>query len=144
VERGAACDPVQTPADVLKATLGRQTSDGILDIAGRKLRTHHRRGAAGVRRACTCGCTEAIQAVFEAHQETDRIEYVDGAVDDMVYFVRRHVERIDEYRAFAAGVMELVNQARKSSPELKPIRRHRGNSARDTAGIRNQRENIKT
>ena len=57
---------VATPVDIMKATLGRQTCDPILDIGGRKLRTHHRRGGAGVRRACTCGCTEAIQAVFEA------------------------------------------------------------------------------
>lgn len=145
VERGATGDPVQTPADILKATLGRPTSDGILDIAGRKLRTHHRRGAAGVRRACTCGCTEAIQAVFEAHQETDRSEYVDGAVDDMVFFVRRHVERLDEYRALAAGVMELVNQTRKSSPELKPYLDGIEATVRQIPQeYENQRENIKT
>jgi len=145
VERGATGDSVAAPADILKATLGRPTSDRILDIAGRKLRTHHRRGAAGIRRACTCGCTEAIQTVFEAREEVEKQEYVHGAVDDMVYFVRRHVERIDEYRAFAAGVMEFVNQARKSSPELKPFLDGIEATVREIPQeYENQRENIKT
>ncbi len=145
VERGAIGDPIQAPADVLKATLGRPTSDGILDIAGRKLRTHHRRGAAGIRRACTCGCTEAIQTVFEAHEEVEKQEYVHGTVDDMVYFVRRHVERIDEYRAFAADMMEFVNQARKSAPDLKPFLDGVEATVREIPQeYENQRENIKT
>lgn len=145
VDRGAAGDSVLAPTDVLKTTLGRQTANRILDIAGRKLRTHHRRGAAGVRRACTCGCTEAIQAIFEAHQEADRSEYVDGAVDDMVYFVRRHVERLNEYRAFAADLMEFIDQARKSSPELKPFLDGIEATTREIPQeYENQRENMKT
>ncbi|MHC4677793.1 MAG: hypothetical protein ACYTEK_03765 [Planctomycetota bacterium] len=111
---------VRTPVDIMKATLGRQTCDKVLDIPGRKLRTHHRRGSAGVRRACTCGCTDAIEAVFKAGEEVEKQEYVNGAVDDMVYFVRRHMERIDEYQIFARTMMEYLNQTRKSSPALKP------------------------
>src|SRR5205823_1165816 len=38
----------RTPVDIMKATLGRPMCDPILDIAGRKLRTHHRRGGDGV------------------------------------------------------------------------------------------------
>jgi len=56
---------VSTPVDIMKDTLGRQTSDIILDLPGRMLRSHHRRGSAGVRRAATCGCTAAIEAVFK-------------------------------------------------------------------------------
>ncbi|MEK7995937.1 MAG: hypothetical protein AAB403_19225, partial [Planctomycetota bacterium] len=111
---------VSAPVDVIKATLGRQMSDRILDLPGRKLRTHHRRGAAGIRRACTCGCTEAIEAVFKAGEEVAKAEYVNEAVDDMVYFVRRHVERLDEYQAFARNLLQYLNQTRKSSPDLKP------------------------
>ncbi len=145
VDRGAAADSVLAPTDILKATLGRQTSSRILDIAGRKLRTHHRRGAAGVRRACTCGCTEAIQAVFEAHEEVQRSEYVGGALEDMVYFVRRHVERLNEYRAFAADMIEFVNQARKSAPDLKPFLDRIEATVREIPQeYENQRENIKT
>src|SRR5437016_3340684 len=54
---------VSSPVDILKATLGRPTSDSILDIPGRKLRTHHRRGGAGVHRACTCAGPDASHAV---------------------------------------------------------------------------------
>ena len=110
---------VSTPVDIMKATLGRQACETILDLPGRRLRTHHRRGAAGVRRACTCGGTEAIQAVFEAGQEVERKEYVAGAVDDMMYFVTRHVERIDEYRAFANDMIEFLETSRRSSADSK-------------------------
>ena len=112
---------VSTPVDIIKATLGRQASDTILDLPGRKLRTHHRRGSAGIRRACTCGCTEAMQAVFEAGEEVQRKEYVEGAVDDMVYFVTRHMERINEYQDFANSMMEFLSLARKSNADLKPF-----------------------
>jgi len=112
---------VSTPVDVMKATLGRQACNSILDVAGRKLRTHHRRGAAGVRRACTCGCTAAIEAVFKAGEEVMRREYVEEAVEDMVYFVRAHLERIDEYRSFAEGLIEFLRGPGSSSPELKPF-----------------------
>ena len=110
---------VSTPVDILKATLGRPMCDTILDLPGRKLRTHHRRGAAGVRRACTCGCTEAIQAVFDAGQEVQRKEYVVEAVEDMVYFVTRHVGRIGEYQDFARDILKFLHQTRKSNPGLK-------------------------
>jgi hypothetical protein len=112
---------VSTPVDIMKATLGRQTCDSILDLAGRKLRTHHRRDAAGIRRACTCGCTEAIEAVFKAGEESDRRGYVEGAVEDMVYFVRQHVERINEYRAFADDMIKFLHATGISSAELKPF-----------------------
>jgi len=113
-------DSVLTPVDIMKETLGRQMADAILDAPGRKLRTHHRRGAEGVRRACTCGCTEAIQAVFDAGQEAQRKEYVEGAVDDMVFFVTQHMGRIGEYQAFARDMMEFLNQSRRSAGDLKP------------------------
>ena len=111
---------ITTPVDVLKQTLGRQACESILDFPGRVLRTHHRRGAEGIHRACTCGCTEAIEAVFKAGQQVQRKAYVIGAVDDMLYFVRRHVERIDEYRAFAEYMMEYLVATGKSAPDLKP------------------------
>jgi len=110
---------VSTPVDVMKATLGRQTCDSILDLAGRKLRTHHRRGAVGIRRACTCGCTEAIEAVFKAGQEVEKKEYIEEAVGDMVYFVTRHVDRLNEYRAFADDMIKFLRTAESSGPELK-------------------------
>ncbi len=121
LERQGTPVSVSTPVDIMKAALGRQTCDAILDISGRKLRTHHRRAGEGVRRAATCGCTEAIQAVFDAGQEVNKKVYVAGAVDDMVYFVRRHVERINEYQDFAGDMMEYLNMAGQSSADLKPF-----------------------
>ena len=111
----------RTPVDMMKATLGRAMCDPILDIAGRKLRTHHRRGGDGVHRACTCGCTEAIQAVFEKGEEGARKNYIREALDDMKYFVHCHVARIDEYRHFAEDLIKYLQAQGSASPELKPF-----------------------
>jgi hypothetical protein len=119
VERRDTPASITMPVDILKATLGRPACDSILDLPGRKLRTHHRRGAEGVRRACTCGCTEALQAVFDARQEVEKRDYVAGAVGDMVYFVTRHMERLNEYLAFANDMTAYLRSARTSAPELK-------------------------
>lgn len=108
-----------TPTDVLRETLGRPAADPILDVAGRKLRTHHRRGGNGVRRACTCGCTEAIQAVFEKGEEVSKQSYITDAIDDMIFFVQCHVQRIDEYRGFADRTLSFLKQKSESSPDLK-------------------------
>ena len=110
---------IQTPAEIMQEALGRPMSEPILDIAGRKLHTHHRRGGEGVRRACTCGCTEVIQAVFEAGQEVARKDDVQGAIDDMIYFVQRHMGRIDEYRRFADDLIKFLRAKAAAAPELK-------------------------
>lgn len=112
---------VLTPADILKATLGRAESELILDVAGRKLRTHHRRGPDGTRRACTCGCTEVIQAVFEKGEEASKKAYIQEAIDDMIFFVRCHVERIDEYRDFASNTVKFLKAEARSTPDLQPV-----------------------
>ena len=112
---------ISTPVDILKATLGRDTSEAMLDLPGRKLRTHHRRDGEGVRRSCTCGCTEVIQAIFEAGEEVEQKPHIVAALDDMVYFVERHVERIDEYQHFAEGTLQLLRATRSSHPELQPF-----------------------
>ena len=120
LERKDTPTSVLSPVDIMKATLGRQTCDAILDLPGRKLRTHHRRGGQGVRRACTCGCTEAIQTVFDAGQEVQKKEYVEGAIGDMVYFVTQHMERIGEYQDLAREMTEFLNQTRQTAADLKP------------------------
>jgi hypothetical protein len=137
--------PVSSPVEILKATLGRQACDSILDLPGRKLRTHHRRGAEGIRRACTCGCTEAIEAVFSEGKEVEKSQYVEGAVGDMVYFVTRHMARIDEYRAFADDTLKYIRAAGKSSPELKPYLDNLEQIAAQIPGqYEVQKENIKS
>ena len=113
---------IATPVDILKATLGRPMSEAIMDPAGRTLRTHHRRGGDGVHRACTCGYTEAIEAVFKVGEETGKKQFIAEAIDDMIFFVRCHVERIGEYQKFADEMTkELKSKELKSkaAPELK-------------------------
>ena len=116
IEGQGTPDSILTPVDILKSTLGRPAADSILDVAGRKLRTHHRRGGDGVRRACTCGCTDVIQAVFTAGEEESRKEEVADALEDMMFFVQQHVARIDEYRKFAGELNGLLQA--KHTPEL--------------------------
>ena len=145
LERKKTPVSVSTPVDIMKGTLGRQTCDTILDVAGRKLRTHHRRGRQGIRRAATCGCTAAIQVVFEAGEEAEKKEYVSEAVDDMVYFVTRHMERINEYQDFAGNMIEFLNLTRKSSPDLQPFLDSMESIAQEIIREYNrQKENIKT
>ncbi len=110
---------ISTPADILKVSLGRETADVILDSTGRKLRTHHRRGGDGVHRACTCGCTEAIEAIFQAKEELAKKEDVRQALGDMNFFVECHVQRIDEYRRFADDLIAYLRTAGGGSAELK-------------------------
>ncbi|HXP61281.1 MAG TPA: hypothetical protein VN829_12370 [Dongiaceae bacterium] len=112
---------VSTPVDIMEATLGREVCGPILDVTGRQLRTHHRRGADGVRRACTCGCTEAIQAVFAAGEEGAKTDYIEGALGDMVFFVHRHVERINQYIRFAEDMIAFLQAKESELPALKPF-----------------------
>jgi len=136
---------VSTPVDILKDTLGRPTCDAILDLPGRVMRTHHRRGAEGVRRACTCGGTEAIQAVFKAGEEVRKREYVNEIVDDMVFFVTQHMARIDEYQDLAGDVLKFLNQRRKSNPELKSYLDAMSSIAQEiTQDYNRARDNMKT
>ncbi len=111
---------ISTPVEIMRASLGRLVADPILDVVGRKLRTHHRRGGEGVHRACTCGCTEAIQAVFEAGEEVARKDDIQGDLEDMVYFVHHHVDRINEYRRFADDLIQFFKVNKTASPELGP------------------------
>ncbi len=136
---------VSTPADIIKATLGRQMSDSILDPTGRKLRTHHRRGGDGVHRACTCGCTEAIQAVFESRQELAKQEYIKEALGDMKFFVECHVERIEEYQRFAGDMIQFLKSKASSTPDLKPYLENLQTLAEQIHQEYNvQKENMKT
>jgi hypothetical protein len=135
---------VLTPVDVLKATLGRPMAESIVDVEGRKLRTHHGAAGSNVHRACTCGYTEAIQGVFEKGQECDQKQFVDESIQDMIYFVRRHLQRIDEYRAFATSLTEYLHATAKSNPELKEYLDDLEQTVQQIpAEYENQKENMK-
>jgi hypothetical protein len=83
------------------------------------LRTHHGAAGSNVHRACTCGYTEAIQAVFEKGEELDRKPFINESIEDMIYFVQRHLERIDEYRNFSRELTSFVQSRAKGNPDLK-------------------------
>ena len=119
LERKGTPASVSAPVDIMKETLGRQACDAILDLPGRKLRSHHRRPSLGIPGVATCACTAAIEVVFKAGQEVEKKDYVTATVDDMVYFVTRHVERIGEYQDFAREMMSFLNLKSKSHPDLK-------------------------
>ena len=109
---------VSAPVDIIKETLGRPACDTILDLPGRVLRTHHRRPGITASFACTCGFTEDLEKICKEGQEVEKKELVKEIVDDMVFFVTRHVERISEYQKFAHDMVDFLNLKRKSNPAL--------------------------
>lgn len=111
---------ITTPVDILQATLGRPMAEAILDPAGRTLRTHHRRGGESVHRACTCGYTEAIQEVFKAGEETGKKQFIADAIEDMIFFIRCHLERIAEYQRFADDLTKHLRASSQGAADLKP------------------------
>lgn len=145
LERKGAPASVSAPVDIMQQALGRQTCDAILDLPGRKLRSHHRRPNLGLHGVATCACTAAIEVVFKAGQEVEKKDYIIETVDDMVYFVTRHVERLGEYQDFARGMISFLNLKAKSNPDLKPFLDSMETIAQKIPQEYNgQKENIKT
>jgi len=119
LERKGTPTSVSAPVDIMKETLGRQACDAILDIPGRKLRTHHRRPGVTIPSACICDFIEyVLEPIFKEGQEVEKKELVEETVDDMVYFVTRHVKRINEYWEFTHDMVDFLNLERKSHPDL--------------------------
>ncbi|MFC1635204.1 hypothetical protein ACFL5Z_10200, partial [Planctomycetota bacterium] len=122
LERKGTPVSISAPVDIMKETLGRQACDMILDLQGRVLRTHHRRPGITRADACTCDFTEIVlEPIFREGQEVDKRELVEETVDDMVFFVTRIRERINEHRDFARDMIEFLNRKRESNPDLKPF-----------------------
>jgi len=76
LERNGTPASVSAPVDVMKDTLGRQVCSAVLDLEGRRLRSHRRKDA--VIGAATCGVTNGMQPVFDAGKEVERKEYIHG------------------------------------------------------------------
>jgi len=117
LERKGTPSSVSTPVDVMKDTLGGQVCSTLLDVEGRRLRSHIRKDA--VIGAATCEVTDGMQPVFEAGEEVQRKEYIHGGVDDMVYFIARQRQRIEEYQDFAGRMMDYLDKTGKARPDLK-------------------------
>jgi len=143
LERKGTPASVTTPVDIMKATLGRQLCRSILDVEGRRLRSHIRKDA--VIGAATCEVTDGMQPVFEAGEEVARKEYLHGGVDDMVYFIARQRQRVEEYQEFAGRMLDCLDRTGKSRPDLKPFLEDMRTITREIIQLRErERENMKT
>ncbi|TKJ37503.1 MAG: hypothetical protein CEE38_08385 [Planctomycetes bacterium B3_Pla] len=143
LERKGTPASVLTPVDIMKDTLGGQTCSAVLDLEGRRPRSHRRKDA--VIGAATCGVTDGMQPVFDAGKEAERKEYIHGGVDDMVYFITRQRQRINEYQAFAGRMIKYLDRTGKARPDLKPfIDNIRAITQEIIQEHDRQRENMKT
>jgi len=143
LERKGTPASVETPVDIMKDTLGRQVCSAVLDVEGRRLRSHRRKEA--VIGAATCEVTDAMQPIFDAGKEVDRKEYICGGVDDMVYFVARQKQRINEYQAFAGRMMKYLDRTSRARPDLEQFTDNmRAITQEIIREHERQRENMKT
>jgi hypothetical protein len=125
LERRGTPVSVSTPVDIMKEALGMQACETIIDLPGRALRTHHRRPGGTIweaYEAYVCGFLDGVlNPIFEKGQEVENKELVEETVDDIVFFVKQHIERIREYQEFMHDMMKYLNLSRKSNPDLKPF-----------------------
>jgi hypothetical protein len=122
LERRGTPVSVSAPVDIMKEALGRQACETIIDLPGRALRIHHRRPGVTIPEACVCGFIDnVLREIFEKGQEVEKKELVEETVDDMLFFVKRHLERISEYQEFTHDMISFLNLKRKSNPDLKPF-----------------------
>ena len=143
LERKGTPASVSTPVDIMKDTLGWQACSAVLDLEGRRPRSHRRKDA--VIGAATCGVTNGMQPVFDEGNEVERKEYIQGGVDDMVYFITRQRQRINEYQAFAGRMMKYLDQTGRARPDLKPFMdKMRAITQEIIQEHDRQRENLKT
>jgi hypothetical protein len=120
LERRGTPVSVSAPVDIMKETLGGQVCGTILDLPGRVLRTYHRRP--GLDHDGVCELVERVlEPLFEKGQEVEKNELVEETVDDLVFYVTRERERINEYQEFVHDLIDFVNLKRKSNPDLKPF-----------------------
>jgi hypothetical protein len=143
LERKGTPSSVSTPVDIMKDTLGGQVCSSVLDVKGRRLRSHIRKDA--VIGAATCEVTDGMQPVFEAGKEVEQKEYIHGGVDDMVYFIARQRQRIEEYQDFAGRMMDYLDKTGRARPDLKMfIDEMRAITREIIEQHDRQRENLKT
>jgi len=120
VERSVETPPwVIAPVDVLRKCLTEGEFKAVFDEEGREMRSLRREHAAIG--AATCGVTSAIEKVFKAGEETEKREYIMGGVDDMIYFIKKQRERIEEYVDFARSLIDYLKAVRVSKPQLVPV-----------------------
>ncbi len=143
LERKDTPASVSMPVDVMKDTLGGQLCSALLDAEGRQLRSHTRKDA--VIGAATCPVTDGMQPVFEAGKEVEKKDYIYGGVEDMVHFVTRQRQRVEEYQDFAGRMMAYLDETGKAQPDLKTFIDQMRTTAQEIIQQYNsQKENMKT
>ncbi|HGE71335.1 TPA: hypothetical protein ENX78_10900 [Candidatus Poribacteria bacterium] len=117
LERNGTPTSILTPVDIIKATLGPDTSENILDPQGRRNRSLTRPNCdIGT---ATCEVTNQIKKVFEAGKEVEKAEYIKGGTEDMIYFLARENERAMEYQDFAKKMLNFLSTAKINKPDQK-------------------------
>ncbi|UCC96972.1 MAG: hypothetical protein JSW66_14140 [Phycisphaerales bacterium] len=133
LERKGASGSPASAVDILEQTLDKDTYDRKLALQSRAnldlvrpdsridpddMSRHAARGSCPV---STCAVTRRLGSVFEAGQERQRRKYVEAGIEDMMYFVVRHRNRIDQYMDFAREMTEFLEKQGKDKPALKPF-----------------------
>lgn len=115
-------------ADILKQTLGHETSERKLALRARAnmdlvrpvFHTDSNNPATrSSRPAATCPVTQNLESIFKAGQEQDRREEVESGVEDMVYFLAQHRKRIERYMNFARDMTAFLKREGENKPDLK-------------------------
>ncbi|MCD6506199.1 hypothetical protein J7M22_06195 [Candidatus Poribacteria bacterium] len=107
---------VMTPIDVARKALGDEIY-AFFDFEGRLQRSLRRENA--VIGAATCGVTDGMEPIFKAGKEVEMRRYIEGGADDMVYFIGKQRERINEYLSFAREMLKFLESARRDHPHSK-------------------------
>ena len=142
LERKGTPISVSTPVDIMKETLDGQTYEGILDSEGRRTRSLTRPDC--VVGAATCGVTDALKPIFEAGEEVEKKEYIEGGTEDMVYFLTKERERAEEYQDFAHEMIEFLALTKKDKPDLRPFLDRMEDITREIiSAYEHEKENIK-
>lgn len=102
-------DAVTSPLDVVRQTLGDEVHHYVAAPEGRTPTSDARSGkCVGV---ATCGVTSKLKPIFEAGEQTERREYVEGGAQDMVYHLTTLLGRAHRYRDFAEEMLETLSHA---------------------------------
>lgn len=142
LERSGTPVSVSTPFDIIKETLNSETSNRILDPAGRRHRSLTRPDC--TIDTATCAVTNGITHVFEAGEEVTRSEYIKGGTEDMIYFLRRENERAMEYQTFANEMLKFLKEAKKENPDQTPFLDKMGDITKELiSAYENAKDNLK-
>jgi len=142
LERKGTPVSVSTPVDIIKETLTPQTSERILDPAGRRNRSLTRLNS--TIDTATCAVTNGILHVFEAGDEVQRSEYIKGGTEDMIYFLFRENERAMEYQAFANDMLKFLKESKKDNPDQATFLDKMESITRELiSAYENEKENLK-